>query len=142
MNRCHGARAVAAAPRHSCSEHFVGYVDGHTSDERPGISEKSSGLKVTKVARGAPEHELRSSGRAAFAASSQRLRQFPRYSLQDICRQALTRHEGPPASLLRCSNWVRFAKYLVSLYNLKLYNDRHATRQPIGELRWVDALRQ
>ena len=30
---------------------FLGYFDGHTSDERPGTSEKSSGLKVTKVAR-------------------------------------------------------------------------------------------
>jgi hypothetical protein len=26
------------------------YFDGHISDERPGTSEKSSGLKVTKVA--------------------------------------------------------------------------------------------
>ena len=37
--------------RHWCSEHFLGYFDRHTSDERPGTSEKSSGLKVTKVAR-------------------------------------------------------------------------------------------
>jgi len=29
----------------------LGYFDGHTSDERPGTSEKSSGLKVTNVAR-------------------------------------------------------------------------------------------
>ena len=27
------------------------YFDGHTSTERPGTSEKSSGLKLTKVAR-------------------------------------------------------------------------------------------
>ena len=31
-----------AVPPELGSEHFVGYVDGHTSDERPGISEKSS----------------------------------------------------------------------------------------------------
>ena len=37
--------------RHWCTERFLGYFDGHTSDERPGTSEKSSGLKVTKVAR-------------------------------------------------------------------------------------------
>ena len=37
--------------RHWCTEPFLGYFDGHTSDERPGTSQKSSGLKVTKVAR-------------------------------------------------------------------------------------------
>jgi hypothetical protein len=31
--------------------HFLGYFDGQISNERPGISEKSSWLKVTNVAR-------------------------------------------------------------------------------------------
>ena len=39
-------------PRYWCTEPFLGYFDGHTSDEeRPWTSDKSSGLKVTKVAR-------------------------------------------------------------------------------------------
>jgi hypothetical protein len=38
-------------PRYWCTEPVLGYFDGHTSDERPGTPEKSSGLKVTKVAR-------------------------------------------------------------------------------------------
>ena len=41
---------AAARPRPACRA-FLGYFDGHTSSERPGTSEKSSWLKVTKVAR-------------------------------------------------------------------------------------------
>jgi len=70
---------------------------------------------------GAPELGLRSCGRAASAASSLRLRQWPhKSSPQDTCRRALTRTKGLPASSLRSNNWVRFAKSSVPLYNLKL----------------------
>ena len=43
--------AEGAAARPTLVYRALPYFDGHTSDERPGTSEKSSGLKVTKVAR-------------------------------------------------------------------------------------------